>query len=325
PFAAGRILQKIALSENAGFQYTSLSGLTKPPLSGNKTVNNTMINPFTIVSPDAQIGENVIIGPFSLIESGVSIGSNCVLDSHTVIKTGVTIGKDNRIGTGSVIGGLPQHISAPPPFGQIKIGDGNVFRENTTVHRSLKENDSTVIGDGNYLMAGAHVAHDCKIGNHNILVNNVLLGGHVTVGHRVNIGGGSAIHQFCRIGSLAMVGGLSRVIQDVPPFMMVDGTSGKIVGLNQIGLRRNGRTTAEIRELKAAYLLLYRSGYTWNEILASFQEHYSVGTAAELTQFLQTSKRGILRERSRPHLRVMEAEETANESGAAAIIRVNAG
>ena len=276
----------------------------------------SQFSPLAVVSPDAQIGNNVEIGPFSLVESDVTIGNGCKLVSHVTIKSGVTIGENNQFGEGSVIGGTPQHVSAPPPFGQVRIGDGNVFREHTTVHRSLKELGATVIGNENYLMVNAHVAHDCVLGNNNILVNGVMLGGHVIVGNRAMLGGGSAVHQNCRIGSLAMIGGQARVVQDIPPFMMVDGLSSKIVGLNLIGLRRNGRTTEDMKTLKSAYFTLYRSGLTWQETLQLFQESYSTGPVAELTQFLLSTKRGIVRERSasRTQLRVVESDE-ANEGG----------
>jgi len=273
-----------------------------------------MISPFAVVSPDARIGNNVEIGHFCLIEQGVTIGSGCKFASHVVIKSGVTIGEKNQFGEGSVIGGAPQHISAQPPFGQIYIGDDNVFREHTTVHRSLKAAGATVIGDNNYLMVGVHVAHDCSIGNNNILVNGVMLGGHVIVGNRANVGGGTVVHQNCRIGSLAMIGGQARIVQDVPPFMMVDGLTSKIVGLNLIGLRRNGRTTEDIKTLKGAYFALYRNTLPWKEILQVFQDNYSTGPVAELTQFLLTSSnRGIIRERTayRSQLRVVESDETS--------------
>jgi UDP-N-acetylglucosamine acyltransferase len=282
------------------------------------------ISPFAVVSPNAQIGNNVEIGHFCLIEAGATIGDGCKLESHVVVKSGVTIGNNNQFGEGSVIGGAPQHISAPQPFGKICIGDGNVFREHVTVHRALKESATTVIGNENYIMVGAHIAHDCVIGNNSILVNNVLIGGHVVVGNRAMLGGGAAIHQNCRIGSLAMVGGQARVVQDVPPFMMVDGLTGRIVGLNSVGLRRSGRTSEDMKILKGAYFTLYRSGLTWKEILEIFQETYSTGPVAELTQFLLATKRGIVRERAATpmQLRVIESDEPRNtENGSPVTIR----
>jgi UDP-N-acetylglucosamine acyltransferase len=243
-----------------------------------------------------------------------------------VIKSGVTIGENNTFHAGAVIGGTPQHVSAPPPFGQVRIGDGNVFRENTTVHRSLKELGVTSIGNENYLMVNAHVAHDCVVGNGNILVNNVMLGGHVVVGHRVVFGGGVGVHQNCRVGSLAMVGALAHVVQDVPPFFTVDGLSSRIVGLNLIGLRRSGRTSEDLKTLKAAYFTLYRSGKTWKEILQVFEDNYSTGPVAELTQFLLTTKRGIVSERAacRTPLRVVESDESGNGERGGAPITIRA-
>ena len=164
--------------------------------------------------------------------------------------------------------------------------------------------------------------------HNNILVNNVLLGGHVIVGNRAMIGGGSAVHQNCRIGSLSMIGGQARVVQDIPPFVTADGLTGKIVGLNLIGLRRAGRTSEDMKTLKSAYFTLYRSGLTWKEILQCFQDNYSTGPAAELTQFLLTTKRGIVRERAayRTQLRVVESDESGIEKeDTPATIRVNAG
>ena len=287
----------------------------------------TTISPFAIVSPDATIGNNVDIGHFCLIESGVTIGNNCKFASHVVVKSGVTIGDNNQFGDGSIIGGTPQHISAPPPFGQVRIGDGNVFREHTTVHCSLKESGTTIIGNENYLMVNAHIAHDCVIGNNNILVNGVMLGGHVIVGNRAMIGGGSAVHQNCRIGSLAMIGGQAKVVQDVPPFVTLDGVACKVVGLNLIGLRRSGRTSEDVKILKAAYFTLYRSGLTWKEILQFFQDNYSTGPAAELTQFLLSTSRGIVRERVtyRSQLRVVDSDEAGCDDVTPPTIRVNVG
>ncbi|GHT30263.1 hypothetical protein FACS18942_11180 [Planctomycetales bacterium] len=161
----------------------------------------------SIISPKARIGNNVEIAPFCIIESDVVIGDNCRIESNVVIRRGTVIGKDNTFCSGTVIGGPPQHTTALPPYGQVVIGDGNVFRENVTIHRAMKAACTTVIGNENYLMVNAHVAHDCCVGNNVVIVNNAMLGGHVQVGNRANISGGVAVHQFCRIGSFAMLGG----------------------------------------------------------------------------------------------------------------------
>ncbi|MDR0871253.1 MAG: acyl-ACP--UDP-N-acetylglucosamine O-acyltransferase [Planctomycetaceae bacterium] len=255
------------------------------------------IDPHSIISPSAKIGQNVEIGPFCVIEPDVCIGDNCRLDSRITLKRGTVLGTGNNIGSGTVIGDKPQHTAVKDSYGKVIIGNNNTFRENTTVHASMKESEATVIGSNNYLMVNAHVAHDCVIGNDNVLVNNVMLGGHVHIGNRVNLGGAVGVHQFCRIGSLAMVGGQAHVIQDVPPFVTVDGLTSRIVGLNQIGLRRNGRTIEEVNVLKEVYRLIYRSGLTWTEILQQLQNNYAVGPCAEMTQFLLATKRGIVSER----------------------------
>ena len=151
---------------------------------GIKRFELVSIHPSAIVSPDAQIGENVTIGPFSVVEPGVIIGDNCSLGIHSIVKSGTKLGKNNRVEDSAIIGGMPQHTNPPKKIGGVVIGDNNVFRENVTVHRSLYEDDNTTIGDNNFMMVNAHVAHDCRVGNNVILVNNTMLGGHVTVEDR---------------------------------------------------------------------------------------------------------------------------------------------
>lgn len=275
------------------------------------------IDPRAIVSSRAKIGSNVEIGPFCIIESDVEIGDGCRLESNISIKSGTILGENNQIHNGTVIGGPPQHTSATGPFGNVVIGNNNVFRENVTIHRAMKESSATIIGDECYLMVNAHVAHDCTIGNNVVLVNNVMVAGHVQIGNRANLGGGAAVHQFCRVGAMVMVGGQAHVIQDVPPFVTVDGLTSRIVGLNQIGLRRSGKTTEEIKTLKAVYRLVFRSGLTWREILDRMQKEHSVGPGAEVTQFLLETKRGIVSERNnaaRRPLRLHSDEKAADDN-----------
>ena len=152
----------------------------------------------------------------------------------------MTVGCHNEFGEHAVIGGVPQHVARPADIGRVVIGDHNVFREHVTIHRAMKSAASDTVGDGNYVMAGAHFGHDAAVGNNCIFANASLLGGHVTVEDRAFVSGAVAVHQFCRIGRLAMVGGHARVVQDVPPYMLLDGQSGCIVGLNIVGLRRSG-------------------------------------------------------------------------------------
>jgi UDP-N-acetylglucosamine acyltransferase len=248
----------------------------------------------------AKIARDVVIGPFCVIEPEVEIADGCTLESHVVIKNGTTLGPDNRICEGAVLGGMPQHVHLPERPGRVFIGTGNLIREFVTIHRALEEDDATIIGDNNMLMVNVHVAHDCRVGNNVILTNGVMLAGHVTVEDRANLSGLAAVHQFCRIGSLAMVGGHARIAKDVPPFVTVDGGTGFVVGLNQIGLRRAGFSSQDVTQLKDAYRLIYRAGLTWTEILHRLQAEFCEGPAAHYFQFVSATTRGILPERRLP-------------------------
>lgn len=258
------------------------------------------IHPQAVVSSLASIGDEVEIGPFCVIEPEVVIGDRCRLEGRVVLKRGTVLGTDNLICEGAVLGGLPQHALIPESPGRAVIGSGNVIRENVTVHRALDEEDDTIIGDNNLLMVNAHVAHDCRIGNNVIIVNNVMLAGHTVVGDRAYISGAVAVHQFCRVGSFAMVGGQAHITRDVPPYVMVDGLSSHVVGLNQVGLRRAGFRSAEMSQLKRAYRMIYRGGMMWNEMLDTLREEFPDGPAAGFHQFLSTTTRGIIPERRLP-------------------------
>jgi len=280
------------------------------------------IHPLAVVHPTATLGRDVVVGPFSIIESGASIGDRCIVESHVVIKESATLGADNHVFEGAIIGGLPQHLRPPEHLGSVVIGSDNIIREHTTIHRALVEGHATAIGDHNLLMAGTHIAHDCQVASHTIFANNALLGGHVTVDERAYVSGNVAVHQFCRIGKLAMVGGLSRVIKDVPPYVTIDGGSGYVVGLNTIGLRRNGFTNDELAQLKAAYRLIYRSGLKWHEILTRLQSEFPTGPAAAFASFFAGGRRGIVPERRLPPASTIRLpEEIAGQSP----LRIRAG
>ena len=272
------------------------------------------IHPLAAVSPQAELGSNVQIGPFSVVQPNVTVGDGCILESHVVVKTGTTLGPDNRVFEGAVLGGFPQHAHMPDRPGRVVIGSGNTIRENVTVHRALEAGNLTVIGDNNLLMVNSHVAHDCRLGNHTIVANNVMLAGHVTLEDRAYLSGAAAVHQFCRVGTLAMLGGQAHLVKDVPPFVTVDGLSSLVVGLNQIGLRRAGFDLEAIRQLKAAYRVIYRSGLAWAEILARLKSEFGDGPAARFHQFLSTTSRGITPERRGPvgaTIKLSQATEAA--------------
>jgi UDP-N-acetylglucosamine acyltransferase len=258
------------------------------------------IHPFALVSPQAEIGSEVAIGPFSVIEAGATIGDRCNLAGRVTIKAGTILGPENEIHEGAVLGGKPQHLKAGDQLGDLRIGCGNVIRENVTIHRGLTPETHTVIGDHNLIMVNAHIAHDCHVGNRVVIVNNVLLAGHVHVGDRAYLSGAAAVHQFCRIGAYAMVGGQAHLSQDVPPFVTLDGKTTTVVGLNIIGLRRAGFCETDLAQLKRAYRLIYRSGMTWSETLRALSESFKEGPASQFLPFLSESKRGFVHERRTP-------------------------
>ena len=253
------------------------------------------IHPTAVVDPAAELGAGVAIGPFCVVEAGAVIGDGCILEARSVVKSRTTLGQNNEIGEGAVIGGKAQHVQVQQPGGTLVVGSHNRIRENVTLHRGWANEATTTIGDHNLFMVGAHVGHDCRVGSHCIVVNHVLLGGHVTVEDRAYIGGGVGVHQFCRIGRLAMIGGLSKIVQDVPPFVLIDDT--QVVGLNKIGLRRNGYTAKDLLQLKEAYRIIYRLGLRWKEVLAQLQEQFADGPAALFHEFLKQGKRGFTQER----------------------------
>ena len=258
------------------------------------------IHPLAHVSPQARIGTGCVIGPFCVIEPEVEIGPECILESHVTIKRGTRLGPKNHVHEGAVLGGTPQHIRHHGPYGAVLIGAGNVIREHVTIHRALYPGHYTRVGDGNYLMVNVHVAHDCQVGSHTIMANNVMLAGHVKVEDGAYLSGAVAVHQYCRIGALAMVGGQAHVNKDVPPFVTVDGLSSLVVGLNMIGLRRRGISAEQIRQLKEAYRLIYCSGLSWEELLQELARRFPEPPAAHFVEFLRGSTRGILNQRRVP-------------------------
>jgi len=274
------------------------------------------IHPLAVVNPSAELHEDLEIGPFCVIEDGVRIGRGCRLASHVVVRSGTTLGVENHVCEGAVLGGLPQHLSMPQRPGSLVIGDRNVIRENVTLHRSLYENEATRIGDDCLIMVNAHVAHDCQLADGVILTNNVMLAGHVEIESKAYLAGGAAVHQFCRIGRLAMVGGLARVRQDVPPFVTVDGGTTMVVGLNKVGLRRAGFTPTQIKQLKAAYQHVYRAGLPWDDMLARLELMFVSGPATEFAPFFRGGKRGFVIERRTPPgatVRLVREEEPAEQ------------
>jgi UDP-N-acetylglucosamine acyltransferase len=274
----------------------------------------SQIHPLAIVSTQAEIGRNVRIGPFCVIDEGVTIGDECTLAARASIKSGTRIGEKNEICEGAVLGGKPQHKQAGKILGELLIGSGNSIREHVTIHRGLHQGENTVVGDNNLIMVNSHIGHDCRVGNQTIIANNAMLAGHVTVEDRAYLSGAVGIHQFCRIGQYAMVGGQAHISQDVLPFVTVDGQSSTIVGLNNIGLRRAGFTDEDIRQLKEAYRIIFRSGTTWAQTLHELAATFHDGPAAQFERFLASGKRGFVRERRAPRNAFVAFTPPANEN-----------
>jgi len=275
------------------------------------------VHPHAVVSARAELGRDVSIGPFCVVEPDAVIGDGCVLEARVSVKSGTVLGPGNHVFEGAVLGGVPQHLRAPDELGRLLIGAGNTIRENVTVHRGLHVGADTVIGNENLLMVGCHVAHDCHLGSNIIIANSANLAGHVTVEDRAYLSGAVGIHQFCRIGRLAMVGGHARIVKDVPPFVTIDGASGYVVGLNLVGLKRSGVTSSDMGQLKAAYRLIFRSGLKWTEILQRLKRDFSEGVAATYNVFFAGGSRGITPERRLPTaatIRLPENPDTVEEA-----------
>ncbi len=269
------------------------------------------IHPSCSIHPQAQIGHDVEMGPFCVVEADVRIGDGCRFESHVVVKSGTRLGRANYVAEGVVLGGLPQHKRAMGNPGRLEIGSQNTLREHVTVHRGLTSDDETRLGDNNLLMVNAHVAHDCLIGDDVILANNVMLAGHVVVGSRAYLSGAAAVHQHCRVGEYAMVGGQAHITKDVPPYVMVDGLSSLIVGLNTVGLKRAGFTTDALTELKAAYRMAFRSGMRWDEMLSRLSDAFPDGPAAEFHRFMSATHRGCVQERAVPRRATVRLHQPA--------------
>jgi UDP-N-acetylglucosamine acyltransferase len=270
----------------------------------------TQISPLSHVDRAARIGNGVVIGPFCLVGPDVEIGDNCVLMSHVVITGRTRIGSGNRFWANCVIGGEPQDVSWKDSQTEIHIGDNNIFREGVTVNRGAEKEDGiTRIGNHNMFMANSHVAHNCRVFNNVILVNGVLLGGHVHVHDNAIVSGNSVVHHFSTLGRLSFVSGGCRVPHDIPPFMLAAGSDDPSVRtINVVGMRRAGISNSTIDVIKEAFRLLYRRNRPVKEVREFFLETLEGVLPIELTQLLafldnqQAGKLGRAREaiRNRP-------------------------
>jgi UDP-N-acetylglucosamine acyltransferase len=256
------------------------------------------IHPSAIIHPQAQLHESVEVGPYAVIGADVTIGADTRIASHAVLDGPMTMGAGNTVFQFASLGAVSQDKTAKyEDATRVEIGNGNTFREYVTVNRgTLKEQGVTRIGDDNWLMACAHVAHDCVIGSHAILANNVLLAGHVTIDDWVILGGATGVHQFCRVGQGAFSGGGSIILGSVPPFVMVQGNPAEPRAINSEGLKRRGFSTEDIGAIKDAYKVIYLSGKPMAEVKAELGV-LAKGNAqvALMLEFIETARRPLAR------------------------------
>jgi UDP-N-acetylglucosamine acyltransferase len=248
------------------------------------------------VHPDAIIGPQSRIGEFCVIEEDVVLGADCLLEPYVYVKRWTSMGDRNEVSAGTVLGTDPLDKNFDGRRSYLRIGNGNKIREHYTISRGTKPEAATSIGDGNFIMTSGHIAHDCRIGNNTVICSCALLAGYVEVEDSAFISGGVVIHQYSKIGKLAMIGGNTRVNSDVPPFFMYSDFNVTAKGLNIVGLRRAGFPASEVSLLKKAYQLLYRSGLKLEDALAKIDRELPSPNTAHLVAFIRRSERGICRD-----------------------------
>jgi UDP-N-acetylglucosamine acyltransferase len=254
------------------------------------------IHPTAIIDSKAELGADVVVGPYCIIGPDVVIGGGCWLQHHVTMSGPTRIGQRNRFHSFCSIGQQTQDLKYTGEPTYLEIGDGNCFREFVTVHRATAAGNVTIVHNNGNFLSYAHIAHDCDVGNNVIFSNNGTLGGHVVVGEFAVLGGLSAVHQFCRIGKHAITGGCSKIVQDVPPYMIADGNPAEIRGINLVGLERRGFAPDSIRVLKEAFRILYRAKLNTKQAIEEIRRSLpEKPELKELIQFIETSQRGIIR------------------------------
>jgi len=254
----------IARATGTGLHPDGRVEMQTPPRQGE---GKTFVHPSALVDRTAELEDGVWIGPHCIVEGGTRIGAGTVLESKVVVKRGTSIGARCRLWPGVILGHEPQDMKYTGEESFVRIGDDNMLRELVTIHRATGDGNETRIGNSNLLMAYVHVGHNCAIGNNTMISNSTGISGHVTIEDKVVIGGFAGIHQFVHIGKMSMIGGLSKIVQDVPPFCICDGRPSKVHGLNVRGLRRNGVPSEVRNQVNAAFKLLYRSGLNTSQAL----------------------------------------------------------
>lgn len=254
------------------------------------------IHPTAIIHPTAQIAEGCEIGPYCAIGAHVEIGAGCWLQSHVVVEGPTRIGPNNRFYSFGSIGQRSQDLKYTAEPTHLEIGEGNTFREFVTVNRGTSPNSKTIVGSRGNFLSYCHIAHDCIVGDDVIFSNNGTLAGHVEVGNHVILGGLTAIHQFCRLGPYAMTGGCSKIVQDVPPYMIADGNPAVVRGLNKVGLERQGFTPEQLKNLKECYRILYRQNLNVAQAIEQIRSSASdIPEVDTFVTFIANSSRGIIK------------------------------
>jgi UDP-N-acetylglucosamine acyltransferase len=258
------------------------------------------IHPTAVVSAEAQLAEDVTVGPYAVIDGPVTLGPGCTVGAHAHLIGPLTMGRGNKVHSGCVLGDDPQHIGYRGEVTRLEIGDFNIFREHTVIHRGMPVaagmpgTGVTVIGNHNYFMSNSHVAHDCRIGNHCVLASGALVGGHAEIHDQAMLSGNTAVHQFCRVGRLALLGGTSAISQDLPPFWVVQGAVNVVIGVNVIGMRRAGMASEEIQAVRTAFKLINRSGLTIPQAVDRVEADFGRLPAIQLlVDFIRSARRGV--------------------------------
>ncbi|MDR3698309.1 MAG: acyl-ACP--UDP-N-acetylglucosamine O-acyltransferase [Candidatus Sulfopaludibacter sp.] len=257
---------------------------------------SALVAPTARIHPDAVIGPGARIGEFCVIETDVSIGAGCLLEPYVYVKRWTTLGERNEISAGTVLATDPLDKNFGGERSYLRIGNGNKIREHYTISRGTAPESVTEIGDDNYIMTSGHIAHNCKIGSHTVIASCALVAGYVEVEDQAFISGGVVVHQFSKIGRLAMIGGNTRINSDVPPFFLYAGHDVVAKGINIVGLKRAGYKASDVAILKQAYQILYRSGLKLQEALAKIEAEIPTPETLHLVRFIRRSERGICRE-----------------------------
>jgi UDP-N-acetylglucosamine acyltransferase len=260
-------------------------------------MTESAIHPTALVDSSANLGPNVQVGAYAVVGAGVELGEGCRVGHHATIEGPSKIGARNEFFPYAAIGFKTQDLKykGEPTF--LEIGEGNTFREFCTVHRGTGVGEKTIIGDGNLFLAYSHIAHNCVVGNRTIFSNNATLAGHVVVGDFAIISGLSAVHQFCRVGAHSIIGGCAKIVQDVPPYLIVDGNPAHLRGVNHVGLERRGFAEMDVKALKHAYRVLADKTLNFSQGVEKIEGSEDAGNAhvKVLIEFLRSTQRGVIR------------------------------